>query len=308
MPLVRNIFEQVAKNEAIGSFIAGTPIGREFVHRVAGGEQVEDVIEAAQLLADAGRLISLERAVSGELAEAESALVFADYAMAVSALASASLARISEVALLPEFLLGGRPRIGPLKDLCAQAQISQVSVMIGMGPDDLVDATLELVTGLRAEGFEVGITLQAVLRRTEGDCETIGGRVRLVKGAPNYRGPGGDESLERFGQAIEVDKSYIRCAKALLRTTAEPGFATHDPRLIEIIQTLTARLHREKGSYEFAMYYGRSTGLQQRLTDAGEAVRVYIPFGPGWFGRLVGGLAERPTGLVPAIRSLLPGA
>ncbi|MSO27188.1 MAG: hypothetical protein EXQ60_03875 [Candidatus Nanopelagicales bacterium] len=302
MPLVRNIFEQIAKNEALGSFIAGSPIGREFVHRVAGGEQVEDVIEAAQLLADAGRLISLERAVSGEIAESESAVVFADYAMAVSALASASLARISEIAVLPEFVLGGPSRIAPLRDLCAQAQISQVNVMIGMGPDDLVDATLDLVGGLRAEGFEVGVTLQSVLRRTENDCETIGGRVRLVKGAHSYG------SLDRFGQAIEVDKSYIRCAKALLRTAAEPSFATHDPRLIEILQTVTARLHREKGSYEFAMYYGRSTGLQQRLTDSGEAVRVYIPFGPGWFGRLVGGLAERPAGLVPAIRSLLPGA
>ena len=71
---------------------------------------------------------------------------------------------------------------------------------------------------------------------------------------------------------------------------------------------MAARLHHEKGSYEFAMYYGRSSGLQQRLVDAGEAVRVYIPFGPQWFGRLVGGLAERPSGLLPAIRSLLPGA
>lgn len=302
MPLVRNIFEQIAKNEALGAFIAASPIGREFVHRVAGGEQVEDVIEAAQLLADAGRLITLERAFHGEIEEAQSAVIFADYAMAISALASASLARISEIAMLPELILGGRPRTGPLRDLCAQAQISRVNVMIAMGPDDLVDATLDLVGGLRAEGFEIGVTLQSVLRRTEEDCETIGGRVRLVKGAHTHG------TLERFGQGIEVDKSYIRCAKALLRTAADPGFATHDPRLIEIIQTIASRLNRQKGSYEFAMYYGRSTGLQQRLTDSGEAVRVYIPFGPGWFGRLVGGLAERPTGLVPAIRSLLPGA
>ena len=302
MPIVRSIFEQIAKNDALGAFIAGTPVGREFVHRVAGGEQVEDVIEAAQQLADSGRLISLERAVRGDIEESESTLVFADYAMAVSALASTSLARISEVAILPEFVLGGRSRVAPLRQLCSQAQASQVSVMIGMGPDDLVDETIDLVVGLRSEGFDVGVTLQSVLRRTEIDCETFGGRVRLVKGAHS------SGSLDRFGQAIEADKSYIRCAKALLRANAESGFATHDPRLIEIIQTVAARLHHEKGSYEFAMYYGRSSGLQQRLVDAGEAVRVYIPFGPQWFGRLVGGLAERPSGLLPAIRSLLPGA
>ena len=52
----------------------------------------------------------------------------------------------------------------------------------------------------------------------------------------------------------------------------------------------------------------RGIDVEQRLVDAGEQVRVYVPFGPQWFGRLVGGLDDRPAGLGAAVRSLLPGA
>ena len=57
-----------------------------------------------------------------------------------------------------------------------------------------------------------------------------------------------------------------------------------------------------------AIRVGLDGGVQQRLIDAGERVRVYVPFGPEWFGRLVGGLTERPGGVASAVRSLLPGA
>jgi proline dehydrogenase len=134
----------------------------------------------------------------------------------------------------------------------------------------------------------------------------MGGRVRLVKegtaAAPTESG--------RFDHSVEVDKSFVRCAKVLLARgdAVEPSFATHDPRIVEIVQALAGRYQREPRSYEFAMYLGRAEHLQQRLVEAGEHVRVFVPFGPEWFGRLVGGLAKRPSGLASAVRVLLPGA
>jgi proline dehydrogenase len=56
------------------------------------------------------------------------------------------------------------------------------------------------------------------------------------------------------------------------------------------------------------MYLGRLEGMQDRLIRNGERVRVYIPFGPAWFERLVGGLAEQRSSIGGAERSLLPGA
>jgi len=54
------------------------------------------------------------------------------------------------------------------------------------------------------------------------------------------------------------------------------------------------------------LFMGRQESEQQRLAAAGDRVRVYVPYGPQWFERLVAGLAEQPSGVVSAVRSLLP--
>jgi proline dehydrogenase len=147
------------------------------------------------------------------------------------------------------------------------------------------------------------MTLQACMLRTEDDCRRYSGRrVRLVKGA--HRGVAG----VAFSQPLEVDKAFVRCGKILLAGTGEPSFATHDPHLIEILESLALRYGRPKHSYEFALYMGRLEAAQERLAANGERVRVYVPYGPDWFERLVGGLAEQPTTIVGAVRSLLPGS
>jgi proline dehydrogenase len=104
-----------------------------------------------------------------------------------------------------------------------------------------------------------------------------------------------------------VDKAYVRCARTLLKGSGEPSFATHDPRLIEVIEGLAARYERRPRSFEFAFYMGRLEVAQERLAASGHRVRVYVPYGPDWFARLVGGLAEQPSTIAAAVRSLLPG-
>ena len=77
---------------------------------------------------------------------------------------------------------------------------------------------------------------------------------------------------------------------------------------MEIVESLAERYGRPQQTYEYAFYMGRLEGTQQRLLDRGERVRVYVPYGPDWFERLVGGLAEQPSTVAAALRSLLPGS
>lgn len=273
---------------------------RDLVQRVARGDGPEDVVAAIQDLTDSGRYVALERSWSKVI---DLDAVIADYESVVSLIGSSGLGPVTEVVVSAGVL--DVPR-GPeaLHELCAAATDNRVPVMIATESADSVDACIELQSRQLAIGREVGVVLQASLRRTERDCATVPGRVRIVKsGTDAHDG-------DRFGHAIEIDKSFIRCAKALLRRgpDVEPSFATHDGRIIEIISTIAGRYGRERGDYEFALYLGRGGTVQQRLIDAGERVRVYVPFGPEWLGRLVGGLAERPSGLGSAVRSLLPGA
>ena len=299
MSLVRDVFSGLARNDTLGPLVAGSPLGRGLVERIAGGDGPQEVMAAVEELTDSGRFVALERAWS---AQDDPATVIADYEAVVALLAASGLGSVAEVVvsgILLELPHGGEA----FAELCAQAQDCRVAVMLAPQEPEQVDAAIAAVGRQQALGRDTGIVLPAALRRTERDCAEVSGRIRIVKGVAN-------DDPRRFGHAIEVDKSFIRCAKTLLARgdAVHPSFATHDGRLIDIIQTLAGRYRRDRLQFEFALYLGRSGGTQQRLVDAGEQVRVYVPFGPQWFGRLVGGLDDRPAGLGAAVRSLLPGA
>ena len=164
------------------------------------------------------------------------------------------------------------------------------------------DSTLGILRELRKDFPETGAVLQAYLRRTEADCRDLayeGSRVRLCKGA--YNEP---ESVA-FQDKHEVDQSYVRCLKVLMAGHGYPMVATHDPRLIEIAGALADRYDRPQGSYEYQMLFGIRPDEQRRLAEAGEQVRVYVPYGEEWYGYLMRRLAERPANLTFFLRSLI---
>jgi proline dehydrogenase len=161
---------------------------------------------------------------------------------------------------------------------------------------------LATVDRLHRDGLLVGITLQANLRRTEADCHALADRrVRLVKGGHRQR------TAVAHSLPSEIDKAFVRCAKTLLKGGGQPSFATHDPRLIGVVEGLATRYSRPRQTFEFAFYMGRQEAEQDRLAAEGDRVRVYVPYGPDWFGRIMGGLAEQPSSIASAVRSLLPG-
>jgi proline dehydrogenase len=97
----------------------------------------------------------------------------------------------------------------------------------------------------------------------------------------------------------------VRCLKVLMAGQGYPMVATHDPRLVKIASALATRHARMPGSYEFQMLYGIRPTEQKRLADAGETVRVYLPYGEEWYGYLMRRLAERPSNLTFFLRSLV---
>ena len=282
------------------------------VKRVVGGESAATALGVAGDLADRGFWVSLERAApSVDSAEAAEA-VLGEYLALVDEVASAGLAEACEITVFAESLgmspdgdgNGDRDDARErLAALAAHAAEHRVAVMVGMGPAANADRTIEWVAGMQDTGLDVGMTLPAVLLRSEADCERFADRrVRLVKGGRAA------EASVAHSLPIEIDKAYVRCAKKLLRGKGDPSFATHDPRLLEILESLIARYERPRHTYEFAFFMGRQEGAQERLLAAGERVRVYVPYGPDWFERLVGGLAEQPSSIAAAVRSLLPGS
>lgn len=302
--MIREALTSLARTPAITAALVRTPVAREVVSRVVGGEELEEVLPVAQDLADRGFHVALERVAPGLESAAEVDDAVAGYASLIEAVSSAGWSGVAEVAILTESLgqdLSGADAAGSLDALAEQAASVGVALQLGTGPLGAVDETLEWARALIDRGRPVGVTMPAILRDTERRIGAWSGhRVRLVKGAQA-------DGTATFRQPIETDKSYVRCAKALLQGTGEPSFATHDPRLIAIVESLARRYDRPRHSYEFAFYLGRQTGEQERLLREGERVRIYIPYGHRWLERLVGGLPEQPGGVSGALRSLLPG-
>lgn len=291
--MIRSLLSAVAGNPTLGDVLSRAPLARDVVNRVVGGEELPDALATATGLADEGFLVSLERSGSG--AEA----VLADYADLVVAVADSGLAGVAEVAVIPAALASddGAATAQAFARLDQVAELAEghgVALMVGMGRPDDVEATLDWVADR-----PVGVTLAACLRRTERDCERMGDRrVRLVKGAYRAQPP------VTYSQPAEIDKAFVRCARRLVAGSGAASFATHDPRLLAIVADLAARSDRD---VEYAFYLGRARGEQERLRDAGARVRIYVPYGPEWFERIVAGLAERPASIGAAVRSLLPG-
>jgi proline dehydrogenase len=182
-------------------------------------------------------------------------------------------------------------------------------VTIDMEDSTTTDATLDVYRELRAEGLDqVGIVLQASLRRTVADVEALAElrpHTRLCKGI--YVEP--EEIQFRDYEAVRA--SFVRALEGLLDAGCYVGIATHDEWLVDEGR----RLVRERGlgpdRYEFQMLLGVRPELGDRLVREGHGVRVYVPFGRYWYEYSLRRLQENPkiAGYIAGdtLARLLPG-
>jgi proline dehydrogenase len=169
-----------------------------------------------------------------------------------------------------------------------------------------VDATLEVYRRAKAEWSNVGVCLQAYLRRTPADLEALlplAPAIRLVKGAYN------EPAELAFPKKRGVDAAYVALAQRLLQEAArqrvKPVFGTHDLGLVERIRQTAAEQRVNVSSYEFHMLYGIRAEQQRKLASQGAEVRVLISYGSAWFAWYMRRLAERPANVWFVLRNVV---
>jgi proline dehydrogenase len=185
--------------------------------------------------------------------------------------------------------------------ICSAAQRAGIWVTVDAEDHTTTDSTLSIVRDLRADFPWLGTVLQAYLRRTRGDCEEFaasGARIRLCKGA--YDEP----ASVAYRDDADVTGSYLRCLRVLMAGSGYPMVASHDPAIIAAVPVIAGESGRGAGDFEYQMLYGIRDGEQRRLADAGDRVRVYVPFGTQWYGYFMRRLAERPANLAFFLRAL----
>lgn len=194
--------------------------------------------------------------------------------------------------------------IDHLRRLAAEAAAVGTYVEIDMEQTEYVIDTIDVYTSLQTDFPDLRLAMQAYLRRTPVDLETMADlkpKVRLVKGA--YAEP---EELA-FQKGKEVDAQYRFLTEWLFERGTDPGIATHDTRLIDHARRAAESAGAGKDGFEIQMLYGVRTQLQEELAAKGYRVRTYVPFGSAWYPYLMRRMAERPANLRFFLRALLRG-
>lgn len=177
-----------------------------------------------------------------------------------------------------------------VKRLLEEADKLGSFVRIDMEGSPHTDRTLELLYRLRRDHDNVGIVVQAMLRRTAEDIRLLNERgvsVRLCKGA--YKEP----KEIAFKRMRQIRENFKELTKTLLRDGTYPAIATHDGGLIRWTKEWAAEQGIGKDSFEFQMLYGLRGRTQVELAREGYKMRVYVPYGTEWFPYFYRRLRER---------------
>jgi len=296
--MIRPVIYVLSRSRVAAHMAANVPGLRGFSRRFVAGETQGDVIDGVRRLNaqgfDAtvsflGEEVTEERAVRAAVQE------FTSYAAAVKkqGLRSHISIKLTELGLALDRELAARS----LHEVLDAAQDAGTFVRIDMEDSRYTADTLSLFREIRASHDNVGVVIQAYLRRSAEDVAQLaaeGAPVRLVKGA--YREP--DDVA--YQEKQEVDAAFARLA-ALYLERMTPGawlaVATHDARMIREALASARNAGVERDRYEFQFLYGIRTDLQRRLLEQGHRVRIYVPYGDQWYPYLMRRLAERPANL-----------
>jgi proline dehydrogenase len=279
---------------------------RRAVARFMPGEDVASAVEATEALNRQNIPTVLTQLGEDITDRDQAAAVAVHYLDVLAAIASRGLSahlsiKLTQfgIALSDDFC---REQVALVVSRAAQAG---TTVWVDMEGSEYTDRTLTIFRSLHASHANVGVCLQAYLRRTASDLESLlrdGALIRLVKGA--YREP----AAVAFPRKREVDARYFEHAVDLLQAAprggGKHGIATHDMALIARIQRHMESRGIEPVGVEFQMLYGIRGADQLALAAAGYRVRVLISYGSAWFPWYMRRLAERPANLWFVVRSL----
>ena len=179
---------------------------------------------------------------------------------------------------------------------------------IDMEGSPYTEQTVAFYERLKAGHANVGIALQAYLRRTRADIERLlplDPKIRLVKGA--YAEP----ASIAWQRKDEVDRSFVELAMQLVDARVAGrdvriSLGTHDVRLIEQIAERAGPLGVGRDQLEVQMLYGIREDQQRRLARLGYPVRDLIAYGEHWYPWYMRRLAERPANVLFVLRQLIP--
>jgi len=305
--MLRTFFVRLSENPSLRTFAERSSLGRRVSSRFVAGTEIADAVRATQAINRASMSVSIDNLgenVTNPDEARHSAQLYhqiLDAIVANQLNANISL-KLTHMGLDVDEKLAREIVSGLVTK--AAAMDPPGFVRVDMEGSPYTQRTLDFVHELHrmpGNANSVGTVIQSYLKRSESDVENLLAeriRIRLCKGA--YK-----ESAEiAFPLKSDVDASYVKLMKILMKSGVYHGLATHDESIIQQAQAFAVREKLSRDSFEFQMLYGIRRDLQRKLARDGWRVRVYIPFGSEWYPYFMRRLGERPANVLFIARNL----
>jgi proline dehydrogenase len=296
----------MARNTWLKERLPRLPFARRAVRRFMPGESMEDALAAAETFKPAGIgvLITHLGENLNDLADAQA--VSDNYHALLDEIERRGLDGELSVKLTQLGLdLDPEAPIKHVLGLSDHAARHGGTLWIDMEGSAYTDRTLQSYRRLQEEKGNIGLCLQAYLRRTPADLETLlplKPAIRLVKGAYD------EHAAIAFRHKAEVNDAYRVLALRMLPMAAagdlKLGLGTHDLTLIDEVADQARTAGYPITSFEVEMLYGIRSGEQRRLANEGYRVRDLISYGDAWYAWYLRRLAERPANIMFALRQV----
>jgi proline dehydrogenase len=306
--LLRSLLIRGSESPALTRLVRDRAFARRAVRRFMPGETLDAALDAAAAQAALGIATTLTYLGEQVVDPADTERVARHYLEALDRVSARRLPCELSLKLSHLGLDVARDACIALLDrICARAAEAGTFVWIDMEGSARTDATLAIFRTVRSRSPNLGLCLQAYLRRTPADLDALvplGAALRIVKGA--YREP----AALAFRRNGEVTEAFFRLGTRLLAEDARRAgvravFGTHDVRLLARLREHAWSLGLGPSAVECHLLYGIRTADQRRLAAQGVPVRVLISYGESWFAWYMRRLAERPANLWFVLKSLL---
>jgi proline dehydrogenase len=281
------------------------PIVGRVASRYVAGETLDDAVRVVRALNEQGAMATVD-VLGEEVHEREKATAAVEeYLHVFEAIAREKIDSNVSIKLT---LLGLKIDEGFCRDNVAR--IAETAkrygnfVRIDMEDSTCTDATLRIYRELQDRYGNLGVVLQAYMRRTLADIDGLpeeGANVRLCKGI--YVEP---RRIAWKGYET-VRANFVAALEKLILRGIYVGVATHDEYLACQATALVDKHGLQPHQYEFQMLLGVDEELRRILIAAGHRLRVYVPYGRDWYPYSIRRLRENPEVARHVLKALLKG-
>ncbi len=267
-------------------------IVRHFASRYIAGEKLEDAIEVVRKLNQQGKLTTIDVLGENITNENEAIEALKIYKRVLDVIKEFNLnsdlsIKLTQLGLKLDFDFC----YANVEELVKHAKKYENIVEIDMEDSSTTDATIEIYRKLKSKFDNVGLAIQAYLKRSENDIKSLlplKPRIRICKGI--YIEP---ETIA-FKSRELIRHNFKHLLNMLLQSDAYTCIATHDDVLINEAYRLIKEYNLDNSKFEFQMLLGVRPEMGNKIVADGYKLRIYVPFGEKWYAYSMRRFRENP--------------